>query len=201
MHAGGHMNDFSARSDSELIARTLAGEPGAFDALVARYERPVYNVAYRILLSREDAEDAAVEAFVRMHAALGTFRPDAGFRPWALKIATNAALNLLRSRRPPPLPLDRAVELEESSVTPEIPEPGPGPEDLAFEHIALGELECEIDNLPELYRVPFVLMYLEGLDCKEIADVLGLSVGAVKTRLCRAREMLRRRLAAMETRV
>jgi len=189
------MWDLTGQSDQDLISRTLAGDLSAFDALVLRYERPIYNVAYRILFSRQDAEDASVEAFVRLHAALGSFRSDAPFLPWLLKITTNVALNMLRSRRPAPLRLDQSTEMEEDSVTPDLPDPGPSPEEQVMGRIALADLEREIDNLPEAYRVPFILMYLEGLECKDIAEALGLSVGAVKTRLCRAREMLRERLA------
>jgi RNA polymerase sigma-70 factor (ECF subfamily) len=187
--------DSRGKPDAYLIEQTLAGDPGAFDTLVARYERRVYNVAYRILLSREDAEDAAVETFVRMHRSLAGFRRDAPLLPWALKIATNTALNMLRARRPAPLRLDEPIETEDDSLIPEPPDPRTGPEETVMDSIALRELEREIDNLPELYRLPFVLMYLEGLACGEIADILDLSIGAVKTRLCRAREMLRRRPA------
>jgi RNA polymerase sigma-70 factor (ECF subfamily) len=186
--------DHGGQSDGELIGRTLSGDPGAFDALVARHERRVYNVAYRILLSREDAEDAAVEAFVRMHRSLADFRRDAPFLPWALKITTNAALNLLRLRRPPPLRLDQPIDGEDDSIVLDLPDPRPGPEEQVRERIGVRELEREIDDLPEAFRIPFVLMYLEGLDCGGIADALGISVGATKTRLCRAREMLRQRL-------
>ena len=190
------MIDQGGKSDADLIARTLNGDLGAFDTLVLRYERAVYNVAFRVLLSRDDAEDAAVEAFVKIHAGLGSYRPDMAFRPWALRIATNTALNTLRARRPAPLRLDQPAD--EDGYGLDVADPGPGPEDQTMDRVGLAQLEREVENLPEIYRIPFVLMYMEGLDCREIAEALDLTVGAVKTRLSRAREMLRARLAQVE---
>ncbi len=173
-----------AVDERDLVWRSRAGDLEAFDALVRAYQDRVYSLAYRITGNHEDAGDAAQEAFLRAYRALPTFRSEAAFGTWLYRIAANAALDLVRRRPPgaatalpagPPADGDPEAEAHRREVSRRV-------------HLALGQLPAE-------YRVVVVLRDLHGLAYEEIASVLELPVGTVRSRLSRGREALRRLLA------
>ena len=170
-------------SDQDLIAGALAGDGEAFGVLVERYERAVYNLCLRMLHNVEDAKDATQEAFFKAYRSLRTFKLGAKFSTWILTIAYNASCDRLSKRKH-----DSGVEL------PERADPRPGPAEETEREDEAGRLRRAIDSLPEKYRAVITLYHLQGLQYDEIALILGLPMGTVKTHLFRGKELLRKRL-------
>ena len=170
--------------DQALIAATLAGRPEAFGELVARYERAVYHLAVRTLHDRVEAEDATQEAFFKAYRALGTFRRGAKFSTWIFTICYRGCCDRLAKRK--------RFSGEE---LPDYADPSAGPEALAERSDEAGRLRAAIDALPDKYRAVITLYHLQGKQYEEIAAVLNLPLGTVKTHLFRAKEQLRKVLS------
>jgi RNA polymerase sigma-70 factor (ECF subfamily) len=181
-------------NESQLIDRARKGDTEAFAALVALHERFVFNLALRTLGNAEDAADIAQEALVRAWLGLPTFRQQAQFRTWLYRIVLNLCLNRFpRLRR-------ELNELTQDEMM-DIPEPvSAGLDPLAS--LELREqhafLHREIDRLPEQYRLLVSLRYQNELSYDEIAGLVGLPVGTVKTGLFRAKARLREALSIRE---
>ena len=166
--------------ERELISRSCAGDLDAFDHLVRVHQDRIYNVAYRLTGNHEDASDAAQDAFVRAFQALPRFRRDAAFSTWLYRIATNAALDLVR-RRPAVPPMELSVD-----------QPGPSdPEAEVHRREVHRRVHAAVGHLPAEYRAVVVLRGLQGLAYEEIARVLQIPIGTVRSRLSRGRETLR----------
>ncbi len=189
-------------SDAELVRRAKAGELAAFEELVNRHQRQIYTLALRILRHQQDAEDVTQQAFLSALEHLQDFREEAAFSTWLARIATHAALKLIRKRRG----LD-SVSLEEATESREgdgvIPHPEfiadwrQSPEQLAHQAEVRALLESALDQVDEKHRLVFLLRDVEGLSVKETAEALGLSEANVKVRLLRARLQLRERLTGV----
>lgn len=177
----------AAPEDGQLVAMALHGNPDAFATLVERYDRAVYHLAYRMLHHPEDARDATQEAFFKAFRSLRTFRQGAKFSTWIFAIAYHACCDRLSRRK-----RDSNEEL------PDRADPGAGPEQQAIAQDEAARLRCAIDALPEKYRAVITLFHLQGRQYEEIASILELPMGTVKTHLFRAKEQLRRLLDGME---
>lgn len=183
------------QNDADLVRQTLCGNTSAYNGLVMRYQRQVYNLAYRMLGNAEDAGDLVQETFLRAYGALASFRQDASFLTWLYKIASNLCIDQLRSRKArSALSLD--VELEEGRE-PAADSRNCSPEELAIRDSVQDVVQRAISNLPEKYRVVVVMRHLQDMSVEEIAGVLDMPTGTVKTHLFRAREMLRGRLRSV----
>ncbi len=183
------------QNDADLVRQTLCGNTSAYNGLVMRYQRQVYNLAYRMLGNAEDAGDLVQETFLRAYGALASFRQDASFLTWLYKIASNLCIDQLRSRKArSALSLD--VELEEGRE-PAADSRSCSPEELAIRDSVQEVVQRAISNLPEKYRVVVVMRHLQDMSVEEIAGVLDMPTGTVKTHLFRAREMLRGRLRSV----
>jgi RNA polymerase sigma-70 factor, ECF subfamily len=169
-------------SDEQLVRRHLAGDPVAFSTLVKRHEARLYNVCLRILGSPEDAHDAAQDAFLTMLRKLGQFRGDAAFTTWMHRVAVNACYDMLRKKKREPTLRLIADDGENLADNPEPPGP-----DLA-ETVA-GEVDVAraLARVPEDFRIVLVLADVEDLAYDEIARVLDLPIGTVKSRVHRGR--------------
>jgi RNA polymerase sigma-70 factor (ECF subfamily) len=177
-------------SDAELVRQALANSQAAYHALVSRYATPAVNFAARIVQDRALAEDLVQEAFVRAFQRLETYDPQRRFVSWFFQIVHNVTIDYLRRTRPPSVSLDA---LEESGYQ---PAGGPGP-DLQAEQVALGAaLDASLARIRPEYREAILLRYREELSVQEIAEVMGVPVGTVKTYLSRARKELASILAA-----
>ncbi len=165
-----------AREDeAQRVARARGGDFDAFDALVREHGPAVYRVALRMLGDPADAEDAAQDAFLQAWRGLRSFRGQSRFTTWMYRIVTNRCLDELARRR--------ATEpLEEDS-----PSERPGPEQVVVARSEFAILRRAVDDLTPEQRVTLVLREFEGCTYEEIAEVLGISVSAVKSRLHRAR--------------
>jgi RNA polymerase sigma-70 factor, ECF subfamily len=174
--------------DRELVARARGGDADAYGALVARHQRAAFRAAWLIVRDPGEAEDAVQEAFVKAWRAMPRFRPDAPFRPWILRIASNEARNRIRSTR-----RRDALALREAAAS--SGDAAPSPETAA---LALDEAEAlahALERLPERDRLVIGYRWLLDLSEAETADVLGVRPGTVKSRLSRALVRLRAALA------
>ena len=176
----------AALTDPELVTRTLAGEPAAFELLVERHRRSVYQVCYRFVRHHEDASDLAQEAFVRAWRGLARFKGDAAFSTWLYRIAVNTCLNKVSAKGLPVAPLDDADELEDLRAD----RPGTS---LRREERAAA-VRRAIHALPARQRATLVLRIYHELSHREIAEILGSSVGAVKANFFHALGNLRKLL-------
>lgn len=180
--------------EPELVAAAKAGDISAFETLVGRYERKIFRLAQNITQNREDAEDTMQEAFLKAYQHLGEFQGNSRFYTWLVRIAVNQALMKLRKRRPNQVSLDEEIETGEESMPREVEDWGPSPEE-RYEQSELGTILTDtIAELDPAFRIVFQLRDIEELSTEETADVLGLSVPAVKSRLLRARLKLRQKL-------
>lgn len=181
-----------AKSESALVSEAKAGSYAAFEELVNRYEKKIFRLGLNITGSPEDAEDVLQETFLKAFEHLANFREDSRFYTWIVRIAVNEGLMKLRKRRSDKsVPMEDSVD-EEGSVMPrEFGDWRPNPE----EQLAQSELAEILNNaaqsLPPTFRTVFFLRDVEGLSTQETADLLNLTVSAVKARLFRARLQLR----------
>ena len=184
-----------ARDDEPLlVAAAKAGDVGAFEELVGRYERKIFRLAQNITQNREDAEDVMQDAFLKSFAHLGDFHGDSRFYTWLVRITVNEALMKLRKRRPNQVSLDEPLESEEDLLVRELADWGPTPEQRYGQNELHEILSGVIAQLEPAYRIVFLLRDVEELSTEETAQMLGLSAAAVKSRLLRARLKLRQKL-------
>jgi len=186
-----------ADEDAELVRRAKAGEYAAFEALVSKYERPIYTLARRIVGNVEDAEDVVQDSFASVVEHVRDFREESSFYTWISRIASNYALKLLRKRRGlPTVPLDERTAREDQDLPrPEFIAPwARDPREAGREPSVRVLLEEALGELDEKYRLAFVLRDLQGLSTAAAARALGISEGNLKVRLLRARLRLRERL-------
>ena len=197
-------------SDGELVQGATTGDLGAFETLANRYEQRVYSLALRILHHEQDAEDVTQQTLLSAMENLKGFRGEASFSTWLLRIATHAALKVIRKRKGlDTISLEEATEGRDNSEA--IPHPEyiadwrHSPEELVHSHEVQGLLDDALARLDEKYRIVFLLRDVEGMSVKETADAMGLSEANVKVRLLRARlqlrELLTRELGDPERRV
>jgi RNA polymerase sigma-70 factor (ECF subfamily) len=178
-----------------LVNAAKAGDVGAFEELVRRYDRNVFRIAQHITQNREDAEDVVQDAFLKAYENLPQFQGQSKFYTWLVRIAVNEALMKLRRRRPERMvSLDEEVRTEEDSMPREIADWSPNPEQQYNQAELKDILSKTIQGLPPSFRTVFVLRDVEGLSTEETAEALSLSIPAVKSRLLRARLQLRERL-------
>ncbi len=178
--------------ERELVRRAQAGDGEAFSALVVEHQQFAYNLALRVVGDPHEAEDITQEAFVRAWLALPNFRGQAQFRTWLYQIVTNLCCNRLPRLRRDLL----AMGDEAAAQVPDAPDADPAATVEAGERRAF--LHQQIEALPESYRMVVSLRYQQELSYEEIASVLSLPVGTVKTGLFRARARLREALQSYE---
>jgi len=179
-------------NESELIRRSQHGDLDAFNQLVLSYQGHVYNLALRLLSHEATAADAAQEAFISAYQSIGGFR-GGNFRSWLLRITANACKDLLRSARVRPAVSLESLELD-PSVTPRSK--ADPPEEAALREELAAEIQRGLDSLSQEQRLAAVLVDVQGFSYEEAAQVMGTSVGTVKSRLSRARGGLRDYLRA-----
>jgi RNA polymerase sigma-70 factor, ECF subfamily len=178
-----------APSDDDLLARFAAGRHDALDELFRRYRLLAYRIAYRLLGNEADALDAVQEGFVKVLTHLESFQGRSTFKTWLLRVVSNAALDLGRQRgRREILSLDAPEASEQDWAPPAAPEdPALGLERADLRHL----LDQALAALPESQRRTFVLHADAELSYREVAEVMGISIGTVMSRLYYARQKLR----------
>jgi len=192
------IKDLQALTDSELVRMALQGNECAFGAIMQRHNRRLYRCARSIVRDDAEAEDIVQETYVDAFGKLASFRGDSGLATWLTRITLNEALGRVRRRRAT-VELT-ALDAAEPSKAQIIPYPlgaaNADPERTAAQREMRRLIERAIDDLPELFRVVFVMRDVEGMNIEETAAFLGVRPATVKTRLHRARRLLRRALDA-----
>jgi RNA polymerase sigma-70 factor (ECF subfamily) len=177
--------------EGALVAKAKSGDLAAFEELVNRYEGRIFRLTLNITQNREDAQDAAQDAFLKSYKNLHRFQGESRFYTWLVRIAVNEALMRLRKRRPNVVSLDEPVETEEDFIPKEIQDWDPTPEQ-RYERTEMNSiLNDAISKLDPIFRTVFLLRDVEQISTEETAETLGISVPAVKSRLLRARLKLR----------
>jgi len=181
--------------EATLVAQSREGDGRAFGELVRRYESKIFRLAQHVTQNREDAEDVLQETFLKAYEHLDQFQGAAKFYTWIVRIAVNQALMKLRRRRTDKsVSLDEAIDTGEDTIVREVAAWDENPEQ-RFSRAEFGQILDEaIQGLEPPYRSVFVLRDIDELSTEDTADVLGLSIPAVKSRLLRARLQLREKL-------
>jgi len=181
----------------DLVQRTLAGDDDAFAEIFRRFRDKVYRICFRFTRDHDEAMDLTQTTFIKTHRALGSYRRESSFATWIARVATNCALDHVRSRK-----REGLVEMnEEVSIDEQVAgDPPAGAHRLgpaaALEARELGEaIARALDDLSEKHRTVFTLHCVEGMPYQAIADTLRISIGTVMSRLFHARRYLRQSLA------
>ncbi len=182
------------RTDAELVAGIKKGDECAFQEIMNRYTQKVFNLAIRLTRSQEDAEEVLQDVFVAVYKKIDSFEGKSAFSSWLYRVTANTAFMKLRKRKQ-----NEAVSFEE--VSPSIRDGwvGKNPEDSDIDYMSVRHelrdvIQRAVARLPDEYRNIFVLRDIDGLSNEEVAETLALSVPAVKSRLHRARIILRKKL-------
>jgi len=191
--------DWPRRSDQEVVIQARAGREAAYRELIRRYERPVFALLFRMVRNREQAEDLSQETFVKALNAIESYRPEFKFSSWIFKIANNAAIDHLRRRELETLSLDGSPHAETpeamQATALQIGARQESPLDEVEARELGGSIEEAIARLRPEYRSCILLRHVEGRSYEEIAEILSLPLGTVKTYIHRARHELRLALA------
>jgi len=186
--------DERPRPDHELVASAKSGETAAFDILATKHQKRVLAVAYRITRNLEDAEDVTQTVFLKAFSRLDRFEGRSQFSTWLTRIAVNESLMLLRRRRRVTISLEEPTQRDGSGAL-EVPDQGPSPESVCSLNESRRFLLAALEFLRPSLRTVLILRDLRGYSEKEIAEALGVSSAAAKTRLHRARVALRASVA------
>ena len=169
--------------EKEWILQAQKGDGDAFCALIGKYENKIYNIAYKFMQNSFDAQDAAQDAIIKMYGSIRKFSFQSAFSTWMYRVVANTCLDALR-RRKPSVPMEEYTDLAVSRE---------GNPDEQAENSELGRgIRMAVQELSEKYRMVLVLKDMEGLKYEEVAEILSITPGTVKSRLFRAREKLRK---------
>lgn len=190
-------SDESRKEDAVLIEEVKEGGFGAFERIVLKYESRIYNHCVKFLNNQEDAEDVLQETFLQVYRSLNSFRGDSAFSTWLFKIATNGCLMKLRKRKKVDLvSIDKPMEFDGSMVQREIVDWSKNPALMSGKDDLRATLDRIIADLPEDKRIVLIMKDVEGFSNVEIGQILNMTVAAVKSRLHRARLILREDLTS-----
>ena len=177
-------------SEKKIIEKVLGGDANAFEELVLKYEKTVYNLALRMVGDRDDASDMTQEAFIKAYGSLSSFRGDSKFSVWIYRIATNVCLDFLRSKsRKQQVSLTVSDDDDEDAQL-DIPDPKADPEQQLMQKMSMQSVEEGLKTLPDKQRQILVMRELGGMSYAEIGAALSLEEGTVKSRIFRARKRL-----------
>jgi RNA polymerase sigma-70 factor (ECF subfamily) len=194
--------EWGTLSDQDVVLRARSGQEAAYRELIRRYERPVFALLFRMVRDRELAEDLAQETFVKALNAIDSYRPEFKFSSWIFKIGNNAAIDHLRRRELDTLSLDGSPHAETpeamQATALQIGARQESPLDTVEAKELGNAIEAAIGSLRPEYRSCILLRHVEGRAYEEIAEMLNLPLGTVKTYIHRARNELRQSLAHLK---
>lgn len=179
-------------ADEELVQLCLQGDRAAFAEIVNRYQKQIYSLAYRLTNNAEDAQDLTQEVFIKLYQVLDKFDGKRNFFSWMYKVATNVCYTALRRKPQQSVPLEKVIEF-----APIIPQSDSQPEDYTERKEIQRLIQEAVAQLPENYRVPIVLRYVEEMSYQQIAEAMGLPLTTIETRLYRGKSLLQRRLSLL----
>jgi RNA polymerase sigma-70 factor (ECF subfamily) len=184
-------------SDAYLVARALEGDLPSFERLVARYQNKIMGYAARMLSDHNEAEDVAQEAFIKAYRSLDAFRGESSFSTWLYRIATNLCIDRLRKKKRSPqqaYSLDEPLDQEEEKGARELPDFSAEPTRSVEREELRRRVREMVAEMPEKLRAVLIMCDMQGMAYEDIARVLGVPIGTVKSRLFHARADLGRRL-------
>jgi RNA polymerase sigma-70 factor, ECF subfamily len=188
---------FARDEESGLLEGLRTGQEAAYETLILRYEQPVFSLVSRLLDDSADASDVVQEIFLKVFRKVASFRGESSLRTWIYRIAVNEARNQRRwfgRHRRREVCLD-APPGEAQSHEDWLRDPGRSPFDIALDHETQALIEDALKDVNPAFRTALVLREIEGLSYDEIAEILEISLGTVKSRILRGREALRKKLA------
>jgi len=180
-----------------LIKQIKKGDQQAFAEIVELYQDRIFQLCYRMLGNRHEAEDVAQEAFVRAYMNIDRFDVDKKFSTWLFRIATNLTIDHLRKKRPDHYLDAELTGTDGVTLYSYLAADEKLPEDTLLENELQQTVQKEIQSLPPKYRSAIILKYMQDLSLKEISEILELPIATVKTRIHRGREALRKRLCKL----
>jgi RNA polymerase sigma-70 factor (ECF subfamily) len=187
---------YEGMEDSEVMLRLRAGDMAAFDYLLARYRRPIIHFMYRMVHNESVAEELAQEVFLRVYRSRESYRAEAKFSTWLYRIATNLGVNHARDTRH-----ERAASTvyldetdEETGTSVDVADSTPGVEEKILRRERMAAIKQHVMALPERQQMAVLMHKYEGMDYKQIGEVLKLSESATKSLLFRAYQTLREKL-------
>lgn len=187
--------EWGALSDQEVVRHAARGREAAYRELIRRYQRPVFSLVYRMVRDRELAEDLTQETFIKVLNAIESYRPEYKFSSWIFKIANNTAIDQLRRRGLSTLSLDGSPHAENAeaieATTLQIGDARESQLDEVTSRELGSQIEQAIGRLRPEYRSCIILRHIDGRPYEEIAEMLDLPLGTVKTYIHRARNELR----------
>jgi RNA polymerase sigma-70 factor (ECF subfamily) len=190
-----HAPDVAGATDDDLVRRALARDGNAFRTIMQKYNQRLYRIARGILRNDSEAEDVVQEAYVNAYTHLDSFRGDSGLSTWLARITMNEALGRWRAQRPT---VDIAKFETQRTAAEIIQFPltskSDDPERTMAQRQILQLVEDATDKLPEVYRIVFITRVIEGMSVEDTAEILGIRPETVKTRLHRARRLVRDQL-------
>lgn len=181
-------------ADRLLIQQALKGNQSAYKELIKKYRGSVYNLVYRMIENRQEAEDIVQETFIKAFNALSTFKEEFAFSTWLFKIATNNCIDTLRKRKLQTYSLDTPVQTRDGEVSRDFADNRYSPEQFAISTEGTTIILEAIEDLPPKYKVVINLRHKEDKSYEEISDLLHIPIGTVKARIFRARELLKKKL-------
>lgn len=182
--------------DNLLIERCKQGDREAFNSLVRKYEERAYKYAYRLTRNQEAAGDVVADSFVRVHSALKNFKGESAFSTWLYRIVTNCFLDKKKKDKADrKVSMDESMKFDSGEVKRQYEDESDGPAEIAERNAREKWVAVALEKMPEYQRSMLVMYHVENLSYEEIADVLDLPIGTVKSRLNRARISLRDHLS------
>lgn len=178
--------------DIEIVERVLKGDINSFEAIIEKYEKMVYNIAYRIFNNVGDAEDMTQETFIKVYKNLYKCEGKQSIKTWVYTLAYNTCIDEVRKRKGKNnISLDLDIEGDDNSFSFEVASNEPTPENSLIQKEGLLEIEQAINSLNEINRTLIFLRDVKGISYNEISEITGINMGTVKSRINRARNTLR----------
>ncbi|RIW27613.1 RNA polymerase sigma factor SigW [Bacillus salacetis] len=182
---------------NKRIKQVLKGDQDAFAEVIELYKDKVFQICFRMLGNRHEAEDISQEAFIRAYVNIHTFNQKRKFSTWLYRIATNLCIDRIRKKKPDYYLDAEVTGTDGLTMYSQIAADGQLPEEEVEEMELQAEIQRQILKLPDKYRSVIVLKYIDELSLQEISEILDLPLGTVKTRIHRGREALRKQLRNM----
>jgi len=175
--------------DLDIIKMCLDGDTDAFEELITRYKKLIFNTAYRMMGNREEAEDITQEVFIKIYNSLSKYDPEFKFSTWSLRITSNLCVDWLRKRKGETVPIEDVYDLKDDGAT---------PEDKYISKERQKRVQEAINKLPDKYKELIILFHHRNLSYQEIMNITGETLTIVKNRLYRARQMLKDELSSID---
>ncbi|NLJ88062.1 MAG: sigma-70 family RNA polymerase sigma factor [Epulopiscium sp.] len=175
-----------------LVNRVKKGSIAAFEELIIEHEGKIYNIAYRFFNNEEDAKDLSQEIFIKVFNKIHRFRGDSSFSTWLYRIAINTCIDELRKRKgKESFSIDEDIKTDEGTMAREFQDKDLSPEEIVINKEIASQIQWALNHLSESYKEVVILRDFQGFEYKQISEILGCSLGTVKSRISRARTELK----------